>query len=55
MTVEFQTGVRVFPRLWEYICKHIGESDITFIMGNFRSSKKGKVVVRAKHSLGSLT
>lgn len=31
---------RDFPRLWEYICKHIGESDNSFLIRNFRSSKK---------------
>lgn len=29
-------GARDFPRLWEYICKHIGETDITYIIRNFR-------------------
>lgn len=29
-------GTRDFPRLWQYICKHTGETDITFIIRNFR-------------------
>lgn len=47
-------GDRDLPGLWEYICKHIGELDIPFVIRNFRRSKKQKLIVHAEHSPGSL-
>lgn len=43
-----------FPKLWEHIYKHIVESDISFIIRYFRSSRKEKFVVPSEHSLGIL-
>lgn len=41
---------REFLGLWEYICKHIDESDITLIIRNVRNSKKGKLMVHSEYS-----
>lgn len=42
---KYLLNPKASPEVLEYICEHIGESDIKFIIRMFRSSNKGELMV----------